>query len=66
MYVVHDHITLKTYECEDDIDLKNTLESIFDLDEDGVQDAINTIVCGIGGEYVGDDEEFLNISIDIM
>lgn len=66
MYVVHDHITLKTYECEDHIELKDTLESIFDLDEDGVQEAINTIVRDIGDEYVGDDEEFLNISVEIV
>lgn len=65
MYVVHDHITLKTYECEDYIELKDTLESIFDLNEDGVQEAINTIARDIGSEYVGDDEEFLNISVEI-
>lgn len=68
MYVIHDHITLKTYECEDLVELKETLESVFGMDEDGaprhVQAAINTIVCNIGHGYVGDEEEFLNISIE--
>lgn len=39
---------------------------MFDTSEEGVEDAIETIAYGIGREYTGDEEAFLNVRVSIV
>lgn len=67
MFTITDHITGETYEVSDRIDLEEKLGELFDTTEEGVPESIDAIVHNAGnphGEYYGDHEAFLNISVD--
>lgn len=64
-YTINDRITCETHTTEGRQELADVLSELFDVTEPGVSEAIDRIACGIGIDYIGADEEFLNISIDI-
>lgn len=66
MFKIIDNITNETVYAEDRDELQEKLESMFDTSEDGVEDAIETIAYGIGREYTGDEEAFLNVKVSIV
>lgn len=66
MFKIIDNITNETVYAEDRDELQEKLESMFDTSEYGVEDAIETIANGIGHEYVGGEEAFLNVNVSIV
>ena len=66
MFKIIDNITNETVYAEDRDELLEKLENMFDTSEDGVEDAIETIANGIGREYTGDEEAFLNVKVSIV
>ena len=65
MITIHDHIDNATYEIEDRFELEDKLYELFDVKEDGAEEAIEAICKGVvSGEYIGNYEAFLNISIE--
>lgn len=65
MIVVEDYATNKIYVVEDKYELEERLMQEFDLSNDGVEDAIKSLVRKLGYEYTGDEETFLNISVKL-
>ena len=66
MFKIIDTIANETAYAEDRDELKEKLDGIFDTSEEGVEDAIETIAYGIGREYTGDEEAFLNVKVSIV
>ena len=65
MYRIFDRCDNRTRWAASRIELEETLRGMFDEGEDGVADAIEAICRGIGSEYVGDHETFLNIEVSM-
>lgn len=66
MFKIIDNIANETVYAEDRDELKEKLDGMFDTSEEGVEDAIETIAYGIGREYTGDEEAFLNVKVSIV
>lgn len=66
MFKIIDTIANETAYAEDRDELKEKLDGMFDTSEEGVEDAIETIAYGIGREYTGDEEAFLNVKVSIV
>ncbi len=66
MFKIIDTIANETAYAEDRDELKEKLDGMFDTSEEGVEDAIETIAYGIGREYTGDEEAFLNVRVSIV
>lgn len=66
MFKIIDTIANETAYAKDRDELKEKLDGMFDTSEEGVEDAIETIAYGIGREYTGDEEAFLNVKVSIV
>lgn len=66
MFKIIDTVANETAYAEDRDELKEKLDGMFDTSEEGVEDAIETIAYGIGREYTGDEEAFLNVKVSIV
>lgn len=66
MFKIIDTIANETAYAEDRDELKEKLDGMFDTSEEGVEDAIETIAYGIGREYTGDEEAFLNVKVSVV
>lgn len=66
MFKIIDTIADETAYAEDRDELKEKLDGMFDVSVEGVEDAIETIAYGIGRDYVGDEEAFLNVKVSIV
>lgn len=66
MFKIIDTIANETAYAEDRDELKEKLDGMFDTSEEGVEDAIETIAYGIGREYTGDEEAFLNVKVSTV
>lgn len=65
MYRIFDRCINHTYWADDRDELAEVLSSMFDTEEPGVSEAIAGICKGIGHDYTGDWEQFLNIEISV-
>lgn len=65
MYIVTDNALMETFEVEDRFELEDKLRELFDLEQEGVEEAIEHLCANIGHGYVGDDEDVLNVSVEV-
>lgn len=65
MIFMHDNTSGINYFFGDRYDLEETLHIIFNLNADGVIDAINHVVNNVGRESISDQCAFLNIEITL-
>ena len=69
-YIITDLSTDKTYDAADRFDLEGVLDAIFDRDEHAgdsstIGDVIDALVVKVAaGEYSGEEEAALNVSIE--
>lgn len=66
MFKIIDTIADETAYAEDRDELKEKLDGMFDVSVEGVGDAIETIAYGVGREYTGGEEAFLNVKVSIV
>lgn len=62
MYAIVDYTYMLLYKC-DDCDLRDCLESVFDCEQDGVQEAINALCDAPLSPVSYWAESFLNVAL---
>lgn len=63
-YMITDHITGIGYETDD---LQETLEGLFDLEEEGIADTISDLCYKAErGDYYGDEAEALSVTVEAL